>query len=77
MQAYAISAIAHSDWLKAWPNLFGHLRQTLKSGDSNLVHGAMSVLSGIFCVFSSFKFHFHHILHVLCVFLSSRDIHVM
>ncbi|XP_073252649.1 importin-9-like [Porites lutea] len=43
--AYAISAIAHWDWPEAWPNLFGHLMQALTSGDSNLVHGAMRVLT--------------------------------
>ena len=50
-QAYAISAIAHWDWPEAWPNLFGHLMQALTSGDSNLVHGAMRVLTGTFCVY--------------------------
>ena len=46
-QAYAISAIAHWDWPEAWPDLFGHLMQALTSGDGNLVHGAMRVLTGI------------------------------
>ena len=55
LQAYAISAIAHWDWPEAWPNLFGHLMQALTSGDSNLVHGAMRVLTGTFCVFTSFN----------------------
>jgi len=45
-QAYAISAIAHWDWPEAWPDLFGHLMQALTSGDRNLVHGAMRVLTG-------------------------------
>ena len=45
-QAYAISAIAHWDWPEAWPDLFGHLMQALTSGDGNLVHGAMRVLTG-------------------------------
>lgn len=43
--AYAISAIAHWDWPEAWPDLFGHLMQALTSGDRNLVHGAMRVLT--------------------------------
>lgn len=43
--AYAISAIAHWDWPEAWPDLFGHLMQALTSGDGNLVHGAMRVLT--------------------------------
>ena len=46
LQAYAISAIAHWDWPEAWPDLFGHLMQALTSGDGNLVHGAMRVLTG-------------------------------
>lgn len=46
-QAYAISAIAHWDWPEAWPDLFGHLMKALTSGDGNLVHGAMRVLTGI------------------------------
>jgi len=46
-QAYAISAIAHWDWPEAWPDLFGQLMQALTSGDGNLVHGAMRVLTGI------------------------------
>ena len=75
LQAYAISAIAHWDWPEAWPNLFGHLMQALTSGDSNLVHGAMRVLTGTFCLFTSFKFGFQFIL--LCVLSSSRDIHVV
>ena len=75
LQAYAISAIAHWDWPEAWPNLFGHLMQALTSGDSNLVHGAMRVLTGTFCVFTSFKFGFQFIL--LCILSSSRDIRVV
>ena len=75
LQAYAISAIAHWDWPEAWPNLFGHLMQALTSGDSNLVHGAMRVLTGTFCLFTSFKFGFQFIL--LCILSSSRDIHVV
>ncbi|KAJ7325726.1 Importin 9 [Desmophyllum pertusum] len=43
--AYAISAIAHWDWPEAWPDLFGHLMKALTSGDGNLVHGAMRVLT--------------------------------
>nr|XP_058971952.1 importin-9-like isoform X1 [Pocillopora verrucosa]XP_058971953.1 importin-9-like isoform X1 [Pocillopora verrucosa] len=43
--AYAISAIAYWDWPEAWPRLFGNLMQALTSGDGNLVHGAMRVLT--------------------------------
>ncbi|XP_066017141.1 importin-9 isoform X1 [Pocillopora verrucosa] len=43
--AYAISAIAYWDWPEAWPHLFGNLMQALTSGDGNLVHGAMRVLT--------------------------------
>ncbi|CAH3035838.1 unnamed protein product [Porites lobata] len=53
--AYAISAIAHWDWVEAWPKLFVHLRQALTSGDSNLVHGAMSVLSESCCKVSDIQ----------------------
>ena len=47
IQAYAISAIAYWDWPEAWPHLFGNLMQALTSGDGNLVHGAMRVLTGM------------------------------
>ncbi|XP_048589409.1 importin-9 [Nematostella vectensis] len=43
--AYAISAIAHWDWPEAWPELFGLLMEALMSGNPNLVHGAMRVLT--------------------------------
>ena len=73
LQAYAISAIAHWDWVEAWPKLFVFLRQALTSGDSNLVHGAMSVLSGTFCVFSSFKFHISsHSTCIVCIVILKR-----
>ncbi|XP_066017152.1 importin-9-like [Pocillopora verrucosa] len=44
--AYPISAIAYWDWPEAWPHLFGNLMQALTSGDGNLVHGTMRVLTG-------------------------------
>uniref|UniRef100_T1IP27 Importin N-terminal domain-containing protein n=1 Tax=Strigamia maritima TaxID=126957 RepID=T1IP27_STRMM len=43
--AYAITAIAHWDWPESWPELFIILMQSLTSGDSNAVHGAMRVLA--------------------------------
>ncbi|XP_052781923.1 importin-9-like [Mya arenaria] len=43
--AYAISAIANTDWPEAWPDLFQILMQALTSGDTNAVHGAMRVLA--------------------------------
>ena len=45
LQAYAISGIAHWDWPESWPDLFGKLMLALLSDDSNLVHGAMRVLT--------------------------------
>ena len=45
-QAYAVSAIAHWDWPENWPDLFDQLVLALDSGDANLVHGAMRVLTG-------------------------------
>lgn len=44
--AYAISAIAHWDWPEQWPQLFDILMESLKSGNSNAVHGAMRALTG-------------------------------
>ena len=44
--AYAISAIATWDWPDAWPDLFRTLMQALGSGNPDLVHGAMRVLTG-------------------------------
>jgi len=44
--AYAVSAIAHWDWPEAWPELFNLLMEMLVSGDVNVVHGAMRVLTG-------------------------------
>ena len=49
LQAYAISAIAHWDWPENWPDLFDQLIPALGSGEPNLVHGTMRVLSGM-CV---------------------------
>ena len=49
LQAYAISAIAHWDWPENWPDLFDQLIPALGSGEPNLVHGTMRVLSGV-CV---------------------------
>ena len=46
LQAYAISAIAHWDWPENWPDLFDQLIPALGSGEPNLVHGTMRVLSG-------------------------------
>nr|XP_002127531.1 importin-9 [Ciona intestinalis] len=43
--AYAISAIAHWDWPDEWPQLFPQLIQTITSGQPDLVHGAMRVLT--------------------------------
>ena len=43
--AYAIAAIAHWDWPENWPDLFGQLMLALGSGEPQLVHGAMRVLS--------------------------------
>ncbi|ELT91403.1 hypothetical protein CAPTEDRAFT_225381 [Capitella teleta] len=43
--AYAVSAIAHWDWPEEWPQLFDILMQALTSGNHNLVHGAMRVLT--------------------------------
>uniref|UniRef100_A0A8C2T3W4 Lysine demethylase 5B n=1 Tax=Coturnix japonica TaxID=93934 RepID=A0A8C2T3W4_COTJA len=43
--AYAVSAIAHWDWPEAWPELFNLLMEMLVSGDVNVVHGAMRVLT--------------------------------
>lgn len=43
--AYAVSAIAHWDWPESWPELFDQLVLALSSGDANLVHGAMRVLT--------------------------------
>ena len=45
--AYAISAIASLDWPDQWTNLFDELMFALSSGETDLVHGAMRVLSGI------------------------------
>ena len=44
--AYAVSAVAHWDWPEEWPTLFDTLMQALASGDSDLTHGAMRVLTG-------------------------------
>ena len=44
--AYAMSAIASLDWPDQWTNLFDELMILLSSGESDLVHGAMRVLSG-------------------------------
>lgn len=59
--AYAISAIAHWDWPEAWPDLFGLLMMMITKGDSNEVHGAMRVLTGMPCYFQEvvFKFKFN------------------
>lgn len=46
LQAYAISAIARWDWPENWPDLFDQLIPALSSGEPNLVHGTMRVLSG-------------------------------
>ena len=46
LQAYAISAIARWDWPENWPDLFDQLIPALGSGEPNLVHGTMRVLSG-------------------------------
>lgn len=46
MQAYTISSIAKWDWPQHWPNLFDQLMHFLESGDPNLVHGTMRVLTG-------------------------------
>uniref|UniRef100_H2ZMC2 Importin N-terminal domain-containing protein n=1 Tax=Ciona savignyi TaxID=51511 RepID=H2ZMC2_CIOSA len=43
--AYAISAIAHWDWPDEWPQLCSQLIQTIRSGEPDLVHGAMRVLT--------------------------------
>ena len=45
--AYAISAIASLDWPDQWGNLFDELIYALSSGEIDLVHGAMRVLSGM------------------------------
>ena len=50
--AYAVSAIAHWDWPEAWPELFGILMEALTSGNSDAVHGAMRVLTGLSGTFS-------------------------
>lgn len=44
--AYAVSAIAHWDWPESWPELFQILMEALASGNPDLVHGAMRVLTG-------------------------------
>ena len=46
--AYAISAIASLDWPEQWGCLFDELMAALSSGESDLVHGAMRVLSGTY-----------------------------
>ena len=48
--------------------------QALTSGDSNLVHGAMRVLTGTFFVFTSFRFGFQFIL--LCVYCHPQEIYM-
>ena len=48
LQAYAISAIARWDWPENWPDLFDQLIPALGSGEPNLVHGTMRVLSGAY-----------------------------
>lgn len=40
--------------------------QALTSGDSNLVHGAMRVLTGTFCVFTSLSVVFNLFYCVYC-----------
>ena len=44
--AYAVSAIAHWDWPEAWPNLFQLLMEALGSSNTDVIHGAMRVLTG-------------------------------
>lgn len=43
--AYAISAIAYTDWPENWPDLFDQLMAGLGSGSPELVHGTMRVLT--------------------------------
>ncbi|XP_022099879.1 importin-9-like [Acanthaster planci] len=43
--AYAISAIASSDWPEAWPELLPELMHLITSGNNDAVHGAMRVLT--------------------------------
>jgi hypothetical protein len=43
--AYAISAIAQWDWPEAWPDLLDRLVSSLSSGEPNLIHGVLSVLT--------------------------------
>ena len=45
IQAYAISAIAYTDWPENWPDLFDQLMAGLGSGSPELVHGTMRVLT--------------------------------
>ena len=45
-QAYAISAIAHWDWPENWSDLFDQLALYLESGEPNVVHGTLRVLTG-------------------------------
>ena len=47
LQAYAISAIAHWDWPENWSNLFSQLAVYLESGEPNVVHGTLRVLTGM------------------------------
>lgn len=53
--AYAVSAIAHWDWPESWPKLFQILMEALTSGDSNAVHGAMRVLTGMSITYYEYK----------------------
>eukprot|EP00794_Sanderia_malayensis_P006843 gene6843-7611_t len=43
--AYALSSIAHWDWPEDWPGFFDLLVQAINSGEQNLIHGAVRVMT--------------------------------